>query len=55
MANVLVQESSLQNMAASIRRKNGTATKYTPAQMPAAVDALLVVQHDSGGYYITEE
>lgn len=55
MANVLVQESSLENIADSIRGKNGTANTYTPAQMSPAIDALTVLQHDSGGYFVTEE
>ena len=37
MANVLVQESSLQAIAAAIRQKNGTQNTYTPAQMAPAI------------------
>lgn len=49
MANVLVQESSLQAIAEAIREKNGTQDTYTPAQMaPAILDI-------SGGGAETEE
>ena len=41
MANVLVQESSLQAIAAAIRAKNGTQNTYTPAQMAAAISAIV--------------
>ena len=37
MANVLVQESSLQAIAAAIRQQNGTQNTYTPAQMAPAI------------------
>lgn len=37
MANVLVQESSLQAIADAIRQKNGLQDTYTPAQMAQAV------------------
>ena len=40
MANVLVQESSLQAIAAAIRLKNGSAATYTPSQMAAAIEAI---------------
>ena len=38
MANVLVDETSLQNIADSIRAKNGSSDTYTPAQMSTAID-----------------
>lgn len=59
MANVLVQKSSLQAIAAAIRQKNGTQTGYTPAQMAPAIQAIsggsagLLEPHTfdlSGGY-----
>ena len=59
MANVLVQESSLQAIANAIRAQNGTQDTYTPAQMgPAILDisgggAGLLEPHAfdlSGGY-----
>ena len=59
MANVLVQESSLQAIANAIRDQNGTQDTYTPAQMaPAILDfsgggAGLLEPHAfdlSGGY-----
>ena len=37
MANVLVQESSLQAIAAAIRQQNGSQNTYTPAQMAPAI------------------
>lgn len=40
MANVYVDESSLQDIADSIRAKNGTQTAYKPGEMSAAIDAL---------------
>lgn len=40
MANVYVDESSLQDIADSIRAKNGTQNTYKPGQMAAAIDAL---------------
>lgn len=40
MANVLVENQSLQDIADSIRSKNGTQTKYKPAEMSAAIDAI---------------
>ena len=46
MANVLVEESSLQSIAAAIRMKNGTRNTYTPAQMGPAIAAI----DDNGGY-----
>lgn len=47
MANVLVKESSLENIADAIRSKNGQTTKYKPAQMADAITAI------SGGGGIT--
>lgn len=40
MANVLVQESSLQDIADAIRAKNGTQNTYKPSQMPEAIEAI---------------
>ena len=40
MANVLVQESSLQDIADAIRTKNGTQNTYKPAQMADAIEAI---------------
>ena len=40
MANVLVEESSLQDIADSIRAKNLLETKYKPGEMAAAIDAI---------------
>ena len=40
MANVLVQESSLQGIANAIRGKNGSSDTYRPADMAAAITAI---------------
>lgn len=40
MANVLVQDTSLQAIANAIRGKNGESTLYKPAEMAAAINAL---------------
>ena len=37
MANVLVEESSLQSIANAIRSKNGLSDTYTPSQMSTAI------------------
>ena len=40
MPNVLVQESSLQDIADAIRSKNGTQDTYKPAEMADAIEAI---------------
>lgn len=40
MANVLVEESSLEAIGNSIRGKNGSTNRYKPNQMAAAINAL---------------
>lgn len=40
MANVLVQESSLEAIADAIRAKNGTQNTYKPGQMAEAIEAI---------------
>lgn len=40
MANVLVQDSSLQAIANAIRAKNGESTLYKPGEMAAAITAI---------------
>ena len=40
MANVLVDEVSLQNIGNSIRNKKGTSTLYKPAEMATAIDSI---------------
>lgn len=40
MANVLVEESSLQDIADAIRTKNGTQNTYKPGQMGSAIEAI---------------
>lgn len=38
MSNVLVNETSLQNIASAIRTKNGSSDTYTPSEMAAAIE-----------------
>lgn len=40
MANVLVEETSLEDIADAIRSKNGLTTKYKPAEMADAITAI---------------
>lgn len=40
MANVLIEESTMQAIGNSIRGKNGSTTTYLPSEMPAAIDAI---------------
>lgn len=40
MANVLVEETSLENIADAIRSKNGLTTKYKPSEMADAISAI---------------
>ena len=40
MANVLVEETSLENIASAIRSKNGQTTKYKPSEMADAISAI---------------
>lgn len=47
MANVLVEETSLEDIADAIRSKNGLTTKYKPSEMADAISAI------SGGGGIT--
>jgi len=49
MANVLVEESSLQDIADAIREKTGGSSTYTPAQMGSGVRSI------SGGSTINNQ
>ena len=40
MANVLVEETSLSNIASAIRVKNGSTAVYKPGEMAAAISNL---------------
>lgn len=40
MANVLIEENSLTNIANAIRAKNGLSTQYRVTEMPAAISAI---------------
>lgn len=58
MAKVLINESNLQNIADAIRNKNGTTTKYKPAEMAAAIDAISTgdgIQHEDIPDYVKGE
>lgn len=58
MARVLINESNLQNIADAIRNKNGTTTKYKPAEMAAAIDAISTgdeIQHEDIPDYVKGE
>ena len=66
MANVLVEETSLTNIANAIRTKNGTTTTYKPSEMATAISAietggggssavtkgLIINEYDDSGYPI---
>ena len=49
MANVLVEETSLQNIANSIREKTGTTDTYKPSEMATAIENI-----ESGGASVPE-
>ena len=51
MANVLVEENTLQGLADAIRKVNGATCKYTPSQMIDAVVEIL----DSATYILVDE
>ncbi|MCI6265875.1 MAG: leucine-rich repeat domain-containing protein [Erysipelotrichaceae bacterium] len=46
MANVIINDTHLNNIASAIREKNGTTTKYKPSEMPTAISA---IETGSGG------
>lgn len=50
MANKLYEESSVQDIAAAIREKNGTATKYKIAEMAGAIREITPLQADIEEY-----
>lgn len=52
MANVLVEEQYLQDIADSIRDKNGSSDTYTPAQMSGAI---MLISGGGGGEFDTPE
>lgn len=51
MAEVLVQDTSLQAIADAIREKNGTETTYKPSEMGTAIRAI----ESGGGDYTSEQ
>lgn len=53
MANVLVEESSLQDIADAIRTKNGTQNTYKPGQMAGAIEAIPTGSTPTGTINIT--
>lgn len=52
MANVIINDSNLTNIAAAIREKNGTTTTYKPSEMASAIAA---IETGGGGIGIPEE
>lgn len=50
MAKKLYEESSVQDIAAAIREKNGTATKYKVAEMAGAIREIAPLQADIEEY-----
>lgn len=40
MANVIINDTNLTNIANAIRGKNGTTTTYKPSEMAAAITAI---------------
>jgi hypothetical protein len=50
MANVLVEETSLQNIANSIREKTGTTDTYKPSEMASAISSI-----EAGGGSVPEK
>ena len=53
MANVLVNETSLTNIANAIRNQNGTSTKYKPSEMAAAISNIQTGIEPTGELTIT--
>ena len=54
MANVIVEESSLNGIASAIRRKNGKSVNYLPSEMAGAIDQLVSYPEPTGTVEITE-
>ena len=52
MANVIVNDTNLTNIANAIREKNGETTSYKPSEMAAAIAA---IEGGGGGYVPTDE
>ena len=50
MSNVLVEESSLQNIADAIRGKNKSIDKYKPSEMANAINNIQTL--NGGGYKV---
>lgn len=57
MANVLIEQTTMENIADAIRAKNGSSDTYKPAQMPTAIENLpsgATLQSKSVSYTPTE-
>ena len=52
MANVIVNDTNLSNIANAIREKNGSSDSYKPSEMATAI---LAIEGGGGGYQPTEE
>lgn len=48
MANILVERSSLENIAEAIREKNGTENTYKPSEMPQGVSSVYNAGYEQG-------
>lgn len=48
MANILVERSSLENIAEAIREKNGTENAYKPSEMPQGVSSVYNKGYEQG-------
>lgn len=53
MAKVLVEETNLQNIANSIRNKNGESTTYLPSEMATAIDNIPTGVEDGTVFNVT--
>ena len=54
MANVIVNDTNLTNIANAIREKNGETTTYKPSEMAAAIQAITVGGSDFGEMQFAE-
>lgn len=53
MANVLVEETSLSNIASAIREKNGGSATYKPGEMAAAISNLPIGGNNGEDAFLT--
>ena len=53
MANVLVEETSLSNIASAIREKSGGSATYKPGEMAAAISNLPIGSNNGEDAFLT--